>query len=556
MKHSLWLVAALALALRCGIAAGSLEALDRWFVPDDTYYTLGFARSLAHGLGPTLDGTVQSNGFQPLLAFLLVPVFWVTRAGDSALRAALVLGALCDVAVVVLLGTIASKLAGRSASLITALLWAVSPLAIANALGGLETSLALALELALVLAYIQVREHEARTPESGASKVWATIGALSGLAILARIDAVFLVAAIALLELPGLTSRSAGARRRGWWIAAICGALILLPWWSYSVVRFGTPIPESGAAVLQITSLHRARYLRVPMQLGWAAGSVLGSPFFDAPSLRELLLGNPLLSCVGFGCVNCVLLGAAFWFSFMAHNTRVERRAAAALVLHALAVLSFYAWVLPALWFFRRYLGPCQAVFTLLFGLWLSSAWRELRDASARFLVRAACGAACLAAIALTFLGTIDLYQFVCVVPQTSRDHGLHGAKGYREVARGVLTRVPGGAILGAFQSGALSYYAPRGVRVVNLDGVVDRGAREAAAELRLSDYARARGVTLITDWRTNLRAFARLSKNSRALPTTRFIETEAEVQGGARYVLLELRWPAPDAGQRDPKLE
>ncbi|MEO6601059.1 MAG: hypothetical protein ABIQ16_14355, partial [Polyangiaceae bacterium] len=123
MNRRLWLIAGLALALRCWIAFGALDALDRWFVPDDTYYTLGFARSLAHGSGPTLDGVVLSNGFQPLLAFLLAPVFWVTQTGESALRAALLLGALCDAAVVILLGHLALRLAGRSAALISAALW-------------------------------------------------------------------------------------------------------------------------------------------------------------------------------------------------------------------------------------------------------------------------------------------------------------------------------------------------------------------------------------------------------------------------------------------------
>jgi 4-amino-4-deoxy-L-arabinose transferase-like glycosyltransferase len=549
VKRWLWLIAALALALRCWIALGSLDALDRWFVPDDTYYALGFARSLARGLGPTLDGVVLSNGFQPLLAFLLVPVFWVTHTGDSGLRAALLLGALCDVLVVVLLARIAERLAGRSAALICALLWAVSPLAIANALGGLETSLTLALELALVLAYAKARDCEAL--EVAAVRPWATVGVLAGLAILARIDAVFLVFSIAALELLGLLQRSTSAARRGRSIALLCAALVLLPWWSYSIAHFGTPIPESGAAVLQITGLHRERYLTVSKQLGWAAGNALGAPFFDMPSLRELLLQAPLPSAAAFAIVTCTLLAAAFRFLFAAQGGRAERRAAGALTLHALAVLAFYATLLPALWFFRRYLVPCQALFTLLFGLTLAWAWRQVHDARARFARRTSGIAICLIAFMLTLLGAIDVYDFATVAPSRTRDQGLNGAKGYREAARGVLAEVPAGAVLGALQSGALSYYAPQGVRVVNLDGVVDHGAREAATELRLSDYAKARGVGLISDWRFNLRAFTRLSKNARAFPTMRWVETQAESQGGDRFSLLALRWPDAAADQR-----
>ncbi|MEO6602247.1 MAG: hypothetical protein ABIQ16_20365, partial [Polyangiaceae bacterium] len=95
-----------------------------------------------------------------------------------------------------------------------------------------------------------------------------------------------------------------------------------------------------------------------------------------------------------------------------------------------------------------------------------------------------------------------------------------------------------------------LSYFAPHGVRVVNLDGVVDRGAREAAAQLRLSDYARARGVTLLSVWRFNLDAFSRLSKNARAFPIMRRVETGDAPQGSDRFLLFELRWPDSAAVQ------
>ena len=67
-------VAAAALLLRGLLASRSSLALDRLFVPDDTYYTLEIARSIARGLGPTVDGVHLTSGFQPLLAFLLVPV--------------------------------------------------------------------------------------------------------------------------------------------------------------------------------------------------------------------------------------------------------------------------------------------------------------------------------------------------------------------------------------------------------------------------------------------------------------------------------------------------
>ena len=63
-----------ALLLRLLPVLGDLDTIDRKYVPDDTYYTLSIARSIAAGLGPTANGQDLTAGFQPLLAFLLVPV--------------------------------------------------------------------------------------------------------------------------------------------------------------------------------------------------------------------------------------------------------------------------------------------------------------------------------------------------------------------------------------------------------------------------------------------------------------------------------------------------
>jgi len=64
-------LAVVGLVFRVAVAFRPLAVLDRLFVPDDTYYTLSIARSLAHGLGPTVGGGAPlTNGFQPLVAFL------------------------------------------------------------------------------------------------------------------------------------------------------------------------------------------------------------------------------------------------------------------------------------------------------------------------------------------------------------------------------------------------------------------------------------------------------------------------------------------------------
>jgi hypothetical protein len=60
----------LALTIRVTLAFKDIASIDRLFLPDDTYYSLAIARNLAHGHGPTADGFILTNGFQPLVTFL------------------------------------------------------------------------------------------------------------------------------------------------------------------------------------------------------------------------------------------------------------------------------------------------------------------------------------------------------------------------------------------------------------------------------------------------------------------------------------------------------
>lgn len=74
--------------------AQPLTTIDRLFLPDDTYYTLSIARALSAGDGPSASGGILTSGFQPLTAFLMVPVFWHLGWFGDVMMAALTLGTL------------------------------------------------------------------------------------------------------------------------------------------------------------------------------------------------------------------------------------------------------------------------------------------------------------------------------------------------------------------------------------------------------------------------------------------------------------------------------
>jgi hypothetical protein len=453
-------VVVVAVALRVAWLLRGPAVVDLLFVPDDTYYLLAIARSLAHGLGPTADGVTWTSGFQPLAAFLLIPAFWVDV---DALTAAGLLETLADVATCVLLVQLGSLYGSRRGGLLAAAVWAVSPAAVQLAMAGLETSLAIALQLGLVVAWWRMEQR-------GRGRL--VVGVLAGLALLARIDSAFLIAALGIRSL----------LRREWTHVAVAGCValtVVAPWWLLCWSRLGSPIPESGAATMAIVDANRELWLTPGAAVGCASAAILGPPY-----LRPLAFAPPF-AAVTWGAA-CVILSAA---AFVSRRTPLT-----ALVAHLAALLLFYTWVVPAVWHFARYLAPFGPVVAL--GVAIAVVQRD------RILARMASGVLVVVPLAVTLFGLFD------PSPQRRND----GLAGYAAPAQKVLDLVPSGAVVGSMQSGALAYFARPPTRVVNLDGVVDAGASAALRERRHYAFARERGVTYIADWPPVLQIFLRRS--------------------------------------------
>lgn len=495
MKRAPLVIAILGTLLRLSLAFRDPIAIDRLFMPDDAYYTLTIARSIAQGHGPSMDGVHLTNGFQPLLAFLLVPF--------ATVRAALVVGALSDGVTSWCLGRLAQRLAGaESAGVAGALIWALSPSAIATSMNGLETSLSLACLAAALLAFDEKRR-------------WT--GAVLGLCLLARVDSAFFVVALGIATL-----RRDGAKAAA--LQAALAAIVVAPWWLYSLAHFGTVVPESGAAVREQAMMYREAGMVVRDQLAWAAGAVVGPPFVDVTTLRQFLGGT----ASGVGMVVAIgLVGGAGYGLY-----RRPPRPIAVLTVHALCIFLFYALYLPATWFFRRYLAPVHLLVALVVAVRVGA----VRPERLRAL------------LVWPIVALASIVPFFFASPEVTPDQGHHGAKGYLVPAREILAHAPRDAVIGSLQSGALTWLASdegrddRDPRVVNLDGVVDGEARAALEAGRLGAFARARGVTHFADWDVNVKRFLARAGDRRPALTRVF---EASRQGpDEAFVLYEVTWP------------
>ena len=507
-------------AIRLALGLRDLGVLDALFIPDDTYYTLAIARSLAAGLGPTADGIVLTNGFQPLLAFLLVPVFWLTQDPDAALRAAILIGAASDAASVHLLYRIGARTISPVAGVLAAAFWSVSPLALGNALNGLETSLSLAAVLGALVAWDSVGRN-ARLQR------FTLVGLVWGTALLARVDTALIVVLFGLVLL----------FRREWgplffsMIGALC---VVLPWWLSSTVMFGSPVPESGAAVREITRLHRELYLGTPGQIAWALGTVVQAPCSHSRAFREEVWAVQHSAGI-LALIYCAAVVSAGFALSRLRPPDARPPLLPVLAGWAMAVFAFYVWYVPAVWFYPRYLLPVAAVVTLFASGLLAVLFETLRDGRLRT-------AGAVVGMVLMIPGGTAALGFLSAHPDGTVDTWLHGAKGYRRAALEVYRSVPPGSVVGSLQTGALEYYAPPGVRVVNLDGVVDRHAARAFRDGNLGEYARSRGMTHLADWPFNYENFVR--RGGEAARRARFTEVaRAFPQGRDVLVLASVEW-------------
>ena len=191
----------------------------RQFTTEDGYLMLTIARNLALGRGMSIaDGTIPTNGTQPLLSFVYAGGFWLV-GGDKewGVWLAQVLQIAIAVAAAFLLYHFGRRLlAGQpgadGTAAVAAALWFASSRAVAHTQNGLETG-----GYALVL--IGVAACLLRMPPG--ERPWplgrcAALGALLGVAFWARNDASLVIAAVcAARVLPALGHGLAALWQRG-----------------------------------------------------------------------------------------------------------------------------------------------------------------------------------------------------------------------------------------------------------------------------------------------------------------------------------------------------
>lgn len=260
---------------------------------DDAYITFRYSRNLVDGDGFVYNPSMRTLGTTtPLYTLLMAAVGFVTGS-EQYPWFALFANALADAGTAMLLVWLVSRLSGRQVpAAVCGVVWALNPLSVTFAIGGMETSVGVFWAVAAMSCYVARRER------------WMAVCA--ALALLTRIDTLIWVGLLLLHQLVtrwyatqnvGFPRDLRALLRRVPWQSWLVFGLVLLPWYAFSAAYFGT---------LLSNSLHAktVAYVVKPGEALERLVQVIATPFMEhhALGIFGFILGlvlYPALALVG-----------------------------------------------------------------------------------------------------------------------------------------------------------------------------------------------------------------------------------------------------------------
>jgi hypothetical protein len=476
------------LAVRIAIAWRGLETLAVKVLPDDAFYYFLTADHISNGHNVTFDGFTVSNGYHPLWLFSLVP-FYLIPGRSLPLHLALTFSSFLDVFAGVLVAASVLRLTGnRVAALFSLGIYMFLPQNVFNAVNGVESSMASVMLAALLLAVVSVW----RAPRVDWLR-WALVtGALGGLTVLARLDSVLAVAgafgAICVCQ-------SGPVRWRAPLVAAAVVAVMVAPWFIWSMIATGSATPVSAAST---TWLLRQSYL-----VSHPDASLMDKAREGWRVTKHVVLKQmPGLYLPARTFATLMLAGAAaiaaHLMLFSRGAVRRERARQAAVVGLPLAgfvvmllINSAYRWSVRS-WYFAWGMPTVILAAGVLFDH-LHATLSSLSDNREDRLPKQVQG--------LFLYGALALFLAVAYVGP-ARDAWRTGHYPFQQdnVTAGLYLKEHVGpdARIATFNAGVIGYFSERSV--VNIDGVVNPKAYEAMRDHRLIAYLRSIGVDYAAD--------------------------------------------------------
>lgn len=474
-----------------GAASRLAPLLDRagrllqQFPTEDGYLMMTIARSIALGRGmTTAEGLIASNGTQPAFNLIEALCFWLVggdrASGVLAIQMVQFFVAAASAWALFVLGRriLDQRPWGARAAGLAAAAWYASSNVIPHTMNCLETGWYVLMVLASVLQW-HTLWRRSQTEDETLLAPALLVGVLLGLTFWARIDALFLIAALTVVH--AAWKAPAGWRKlRPRLIESTLAGLVALamasPWLLYGKLRFGSFMPVSGMA-------ESAR--------GWFANTAL----LPATLFRYVGLLLPIpheqstRTAVIVGCSAVLLLWAALLVRMVRRATAQERWLFAVGLLLALGLVGYYGFAFGAGHFLDRYLFPLSPFLALVNAACVTAFATNLGHR--RWLRVLPWGVA--AGLILLVVG-LDARAY-----RQGRQH-MHF-----QVVDWVVQNVAPATWVAAVQTGTLGFFHDR---TVNLDGKVNPQALVLLKQNRIPEYVAGSrwgkeqaAIDYIVDW-------------------------------------------------------
>lgn len=488
------------------------------YMTEDGYLMQTVARNMAIGLGmSTAEGTMPTNGVQPLATYLFAGLHWLAQ-GDKSMGIVLVtlVSTLIAAAAAWLLALVGRQVFaelphGRALAHLAAALWFTAPLMTRHTMNGLETGLYHAALLLAMHGYL-TRFCGGTLPGWGL-RVW--LGVLLGLAFLVRNDAVFFIAALLFthLVLPGTQSGdSAGRRLVDALVAGSISIVVASPWLIHNYLDFGSIVPISGTA--------QSHTAQVGLNLPWVGAHLFENTWLWLPLPGSIETLWPV-RVVSLATVVAVLL--ASWL-LVGRRTALARRHFVAGVLFTAALVTYYGLFFGANWFLPRYFSAASPFLWLCVVGATYALARKFTPLTAIRPMAAKLAVGLLTVLALAF---------------AANDYRKGITHMHKQVVEWTQAHLGADVWVGAPQTGTLGYFHDR---TINLDGKVNPQAlRRLVEDGHILDYVLSSPVNYVVDW-VGMAQWVKLDQHSARFGQ----EFEVIVEDPARNLAVLKRLSAP----------
>jgi len=456
-------------------------------VLDDGFYFLTLARSVAAGHGPTFDGLGPTNGFHPLWATVLTPLFLVDYDSPfTPVRIMIVLAIVIHLVTAWTVRRAARQLGDDFTAWVVALLYLGNPVALYLVISGMESPL-VALMVAL-LAGEAIALSSGRTTLADRGTV-IRLGLFCGLAMLARTDLVILAGmtlTAALLPATANERLNAGGRLRGAVGAGLVAVAVIVPWLAWNLVRFGSVVQVSARAHKLISTNRWAPGSEDSVVRQLTTGTTFVQKFLQTMSARSQL---PLGLLVAVLVVALALVG---WWLFSVLSRHESRRHLARglrwLTAPALYAAAFLAATVFLLGHIRSwYIAGPLVVITLLLALPIQLlVGRETLSANGRLVS------------GFLLAGIAAVWYLPGAVLSTEIRLNAQRPHSWQEAATWVHANTSDDVRVASFNSGAFGYLTEN--TVINLDCVVNNRALPYLERRELLPFVTESRIAYIID--------------------------------------------------------